>query len=61
LKKNDKIVTASGIYGTVVSVDPSGDKLVLRIDDDKGVKLTMSRSSVTRVLEPSSDKGADAT
>ena len=48
LKKNDKVVTAGGIYGTVVSVDPAGDKLVLRIDDDKGVKLTMSRSSVMR-------------
>ncbi len=59
LKKNDKIVTASGIYGTVVSVDPAGDKLVLRIDDDKGVKLTMSRSSVMRVLEASSEKASD--
>jgi len=59
LKKNDKIVTASGIYGTVVSVDPAGDKLVLRIDDDKGVKLTMSRSSVARVLEASSEKASD--
>jgi len=50
LKKNDKIVTAGGIFGTVVSVDPTGDKLVVRIDDDKGVKMTMTRSSVTRVL-----------
>ena len=56
LKKNDKVLTAGGIYGTVVSVDPAGDKLVLRIDDDKGVKLTMSRSSVVRVLEASSEK-----
>ncbi len=60
LKKNDKIVTAGGIYGTVISVDPAGDKLVVRIDDDKGVKMTISRSSVTRVLETSSDKAADA-
>jgi preprotein translocase subunit YajC len=58
LKKNDKIVTAGGIYGTVVSVDPSGDKLVLRIDDDKGVKMTITRSSVMRVLE-ASEKGAE--
>ena len=57
LKKNDKIVTAGGIYGTVVSVDPAGDKLVLRIDDDKGVKMTMSRSSVMRVLEASRRRG----
>ena len=24
LKKNDKVVTAGGIFGTVVSVDPTG-------------------------------------
>ncbi|MFO0889664.1 MAG: preprotein translocase subunit YajC [Isosphaeraceae bacterium] len=60
LKKNDKVVTAGGIYGTVVSVDPSLDKLVLRIDDDKGVRITMTRSSVVRVLDGGSEKGADA-
>ncbi len=59
LKKNEKIITAGGIYGTVVSVDPAGDKLVLRIDDDKGVKMTISRSSVMRVLE-TSEKGTEA-
>ncbi len=60
LKKNDKIVTAGGIFGTVVSVDPAGDKLAVRIDDDKGVKITITRSSVTRVLEPASEKVAEA-
>ncbi len=60
LKKNDKVLTAGGIYGTVVSVDPSQDKLVLRIDDDKGVRITMTRSSVTRVLDGGSEKGSDA-
>ena len=59
LKKNDKVVTAGGIYGTVVSVDPDQDKVVLRIDDDKGVKLTFTRSSVVRVLEASSEKATD--
>ena len=43
LKRNEKIVTAGGIYGTVVSVDAEGDKLVLRIDDDKGVKMTFAK------------------
>ena len=44
LKKNDKVVTAGGIFGTVVSIDPTQDKMVLRIDDDKGVRMTMTRS-----------------
>lgn len=60
LKKNDKVITAGGIYGTVISVDPAQDKLVLRIDDDKGVRMTMTRSSVVRVLDGGSEKGSDA-
>jgi preprotein translocase subunit YajC len=55
IKKNDKVVTIAGIFGTVVSVDPAQDKVVLRIDDDKGVKVSMTRASVARVLEPASD------
>ncbi len=59
LKKNDKVLTAGGIYGTVVSLDPAADKLVLRIDDDKGVKMTLTRSSVVRVLD-ASERAAEA-
>jgi preprotein translocase subunit YajC len=60
LKRNDRIVTAGGIYGTVLSVDPAQDKLVVRIDDDKGVKITLTRSSVVRVLESASEKSSEA-
>ena len=55
IKKNDKVVTIAGIFGTVISVDPAADKVVLRVDDDKGVKLNMTRASVARVLDASSD------
>jgi preprotein translocase subunit YajC len=56
LKKNDRVLTMAGIYGTVVSVDPEADKVVLRIDDDRGVKVCFSKASVVRVIEASSDK-----
>jgi|SRR5579883_3275571 len=56
LKKNDKVLTAAGIYGTVVSIDKDNDKVVLRVDDDRGVKLAFSKSSVVKVLEASTDK-----
>jgi preprotein translocase subunit YajC len=56
LKKNDKVLTSGGIYGTVVSVDSDHDRVVLRVDDEKGVKLCITRSSVARVLEANSDK-----
>ena len=60
IKKNDKVVTTGGIYGTVTSVDPTSDRVVLRIDDEKGVRVTFTRSSVARVIEPSADKPAES-
>lgn len=54
LKKNDQVLTAAGIYGTVVSVDGKEDKIVLRVGD--GVKLTFSKASITRVVELSPEK-----
>lgn len=59
LKKNDKVLTSGGILGTVVSADPASDRVVVRVDDDKGVKLTFSKSSIVRVIEPQQDKAAD--
>jgi preprotein translocase subunit YajC len=60
LKKNDKVVTSGGIYGTVTSVDTASERVVLRIDDEKGVKVTFTRSSVARVIEPSADKPVES-
>jgi preprotein translocase subunit YajC len=57
LKKNDRVLTTAGIYGTVVSVDPEADKVVLRVDD--AVKLTFSRASIAKVLDVSGDKDKD--
>ncbi len=51
LKKSDKVLTSSGIYGTVMSADAGSDKVVVRVDDDKGVKLTFSKASIVRVIE----------
>lgn len=53
LKKNDRVLTAGGVYGVVVSVDEGGDSVVLRVDDEKGVRMKFARSSVSRVVEPS--------
>ena len=60
LKKNDKVLTTAGIYGTVVSVDPSADKVVVRVDDEKQVRFTFSKASIVRVVEPQTEKAADA-
>ncbi len=59
LKKNDKVLTSGGIYGTVVSVDANNDRVVLRVDDERGLRVTFTKSSVARVLEASSEKSAE--
>ncbi|GAC1468722.1 MAG: hypothetical protein NVSMB9_11660 [Isosphaeraceae bacterium] len=51
LKKNDRVLTSSGIYGTIVSVDVEEDRVLVRIDDDRGVKVAFTTASITRVLD----------
>lgn len=50
LKKNDRVLTSSGIFGTVVSVDHEGGRVILRVDDDKGVRIEFSKGAVADVL-----------
>jgi preprotein translocase subunit YajC len=59
LKKNDKVLTTAGIYGTVVSVDGEQDRVVIRVDDDKGVKIPFSKSAVAKVLDVAPEKAAN--
>ena len=59
LKKNDKVLTTGGIYATVVSIDATHDKVILRVDDERGVKLAFTRASIARVIDSSSEKGSE--
>jgi preprotein translocase subunit YajC len=62
IKKNDRVLTQAGIFGTVVSVAAEGDKVVLRVSDDPGVKMEFSKASIVRVENASTgdkDKGGD--
>ena len=59
LKKNDKVLTAAGMYGTVLSVDEQGDRVQLRLDDDGKVKITFTKASIVRVLNDPTDKSAE--
>jgi len=45
LKNGDKVVTSSGIYGTVSSID--GDTVILKIADQ--VKIRILRSAIAQV------------
>jgi preprotein translocase subunit YajC len=57
IKKNDKVVTASGIYGVVTDVSKETNKVTLRIDESTGAKMRMDLTAVVRVLgdEPAAD------
>lgn len=59
LKKNDRVVTSGGIYGTVAAVDRDADRVSLRVDDSANVKLAVTLSSIARVL--GGDGGSDST
>ena len=48
IKKNDKVLTAAGIYGTVVSFSETEDEVTVRVDDN--TRLRMLKSSIVRNL-----------
>lgn len=54
LKKNDKVLTTSGMYATVAAVNEAD--LVLKFDDG-GTRIRVVKSAIATVL--SADDGAD--
>jgi preprotein translocase subunit YajC len=56
LQKGDEVVTAGGIYGTIVGMKEK-DTIVI-IEVDKNVKLNVARSGVARKIVPEEKKGS---
>jgi len=56
IKPKDDVMTIGGIRGRVVQI--KGDEVVVRIDPDKDIKITMARSGISRKLgdEEQADK-----
>lgn len=48
LKKGDKVITTSGIYGIVVAVSDKEDEMTVKVDDN--VRLRMLKGTVQRNL-----------
>ncbi len=48
LEKNDKVLTAAGIYGTIISISPNEDEIVVKVDDN--TRLKMTKASIQRNL-----------
>lgn len=55
LKKNDRVVTASGIHGTVVQTGSEDSVVVLRIDENSGARMTINRESIARIVNEGSE------
>ena len=50
LKKNDRVVTIGGIYGTVVNVQKDLDEVTIKVDESTNTKLRMQRAAIARVI-----------
>jgi preprotein translocase subunit YajC len=55
LKRGDRVLTVSGMYGTVHEVKP--DAIVLRIDEVSGAKAQFSKSAVSQVVRSARGEG----
>lgn len=51
LKKNDEVVTAGGIHGTIVNVKET--TVIVRVDDS--VKLEVDKEAITNITKKSND------
>jgi preprotein translocase subunit YajC len=54
VKPKDRVVTIGGLYGRVVSV--KGNKLVLCVDENKDVRVTVNKSAISRPLKEGEDE-----
>ena len=48
MKKNDKVLTTAGIYGTVIAVGDNEDEIIVKIDDN--VRVKMIKAAIARNL-----------
>jgi preprotein translocase subunit YajC len=49
LKKNDKVLTSAGIYGSVVGVSEDKDEVTVQVADN--VRLRMTKASIVRKID----------
>lgn len=61
LKKNDRVLTAGGIYGTVVTSRKDDPFVTLRVDESTNTRLKVLKTSISRVItgddKPDKDAG----
>lgn len=55
LKPNDRVLTEGGIVATVVSFKKDKDLVVLRVDDLGKMNITVTKSSIVRLIPDDKD------
>jgi preprotein translocase subunit YajC len=60
LKKNDRVITAGGMFGTVVNVQKGAEDVVLRVDENTNTRVHVLRSSIARILTGQAAAGEGA-
>lgn len=50
LKKNDRVVTVGGIYGTIVNAPKDAEEITIKVDENNNTRLRVQRSSISRVI-----------
>jgi preprotein translocase subunit YajC len=54
LKTGDKVITSSGIYGTVSGID--GESVIMKISSEPQVKIRIARAAIAQVEAPEDAK-----
>ena len=61
LKKNDRVVTAGGIYGVVVQASADSEYVTVRIDESNNTRIKLLKSSIAKVVtDENSEKDKEA-
>lgn len=54
LKTGDKVITGSGIYGTISGID--GESVIMKISSEPQVKIRIARAAIAQVEAPEDAK-----
>lgn len=50
IKQNDRVLTVSGIYGTVVNVHKDAGDVTIKVDENTNAKIRITRSSIGQIV-----------
>ena len=56
IRKNDRILMNGGLYGVVMNVKDQDDEITIRIDDNRDVKVRVSRGMIASVVNKKDDE-----